>query len=150
MIIIFDRHINIKTAVASVFPEAAHGLCSFHMKNNVSSTYKNPDITTLFVKASRVYRTDEFTELMNELSIVKPKAFEKLIDDDVRKWSCAYCLVRRYDLMTTNIAESMNSALRHACKLPITPFMASIRAMLQKWFNNRRISAERTDTSLTR
>ena len=150
MIIISDRHISIKNAVASVFPEASQCLCSFHMKNNVSSTYKNPDVTTLFVKASRVYRTDEFTKFMDELSIVKPKAFEKLIDDDVRKWSRAYSQVRRYDLMTTNIAESMNSALRHAHKLPITPLMESIHAMLQKWFNNRRISAERIDTPLTR
>ena len=68
-----------------MFSEAVHGLCSFHMKNNVSSTYKNPNVTTLFVKASRVYCTDEFTELMEELSIVKSKVFEKLIDDDVRK-----------------------------------------------------------------
>ena len=85
MIIILDRHISIKNAVASVFPKAAHGLCVFHMKNNANSTYKNPDVTTLFVKASRVYCIDEFTELMKELSIVKPKAFEKLIDGDVRK-----------------------------------------------------------------
>ena len=68
-----------------MFPEAAHGLCGFHMKNNVNSTYKNLDVTTLFVKASRVYRTDEFMKLMEELSIVKPKAFEKLMDDDVHK-----------------------------------------------------------------
>ena len=88
-----------------------------------------------------MYRTDEFMELMDELSIVKQKAFEKLIDDDVRKWSRVYCPVQRYDLMTTNIAKSMNSALRHARKLPITSLMESIRAMLQKWFHNRRISA---------
>ena len=94
MIIISDRHICIKNAVASVFPEAAHGLCGFHMKNNVSSTYKNPDVTTLFVNASRVYRTDEFTKLMDELSIVEPKAFEKLIVDDVRKWFRVYYPVR--------------------------------------------------------
>ena len=53
------------------------------MKNNINSTYKNPDVTTLFVKASSVYCTDEFTKFMDELSIVKPKAFEKLIDDDM-------------------------------------------------------------------
>ena len=61
MIIILDRHISIKNAVASVFPEVAYGLYGFHMKNNVSNTYKNLDVTTLFVKASRVYRTDKFT-----------------------------------------------------------------------------------------
>ena len=132
MIIISDRYISIKNAIASMFPEATHGLFSFHMKNNISSTYKNPDVTTLFVKASRVYRTDEFTELIDKLSIVKSKAFEKLMDDDVRKWSRAYCPVRRYDLMTTNIAESMNSTLRHARKLLIIPLMESIHAMLQK------------------
>ena len=42
---------------------------------------------------------------MDELKILKSKAYEKLIDDDVRKWSRAYCLVRRYDLMTTNIVD---------------------------------------------
>ena len=50
--------------------------------------------------------------------------------------------------MTTNIAELMNSALRHARKLPITSLIKSICAMLQKWFHNRRISAERTATPL--
>ena len=58
--------------------------------------------------------------------------------------------VRRYDLITINIAESMNSTLKHARKLPITPLMESIHAMVQKWFNNRRIFAERTDTPLTK
>ena len=91
MIIISNRHINIKNVIASVFPKVAHGLCGFHMKNNVTNTYKNPDVTTLFVKASRVYRTDEFTELMEKLSIIKSKAYEKLMDDYVCKWSRAYC-----------------------------------------------------------
>ena len=36
MIIILDRHISIKNAISSVFSKAAHGLCGFHMKNNVS------------------------------------------------------------------------------------------------------------------
>ena len=73
MIIISDRHISIKNVIASVFSEAAHDLCGFHMKNNVSSTYKNPDVTTLFVKVSKVYRTNEFTKLIDELSIVKDR-----------------------------------------------------------------------------
>ena len=85
MIIISNRHISIKNAIASVFPKAAHSFCGFYMKNNVNSTYKNPDVTTLFVKASRVYRTDEFREPKEELSIVKSKAFNKLNEDDVRK-----------------------------------------------------------------
>ena len=132
MIIISDRHIGIKNVVADVFPEVAHSLCGFHIKNNVSNTYKNPHVTTLFMNASRLYHKDDFIDLMKELKVVKPKAFDKLIDEDVRKWSCAYCPVRKYSLMTTNITKSMNSTLRHAHKLPITPFMESIRVILQK------------------
>ena len=63
------------------------------MKNNVSNTYKNPDVTTLFVNALRVFRRYKFREFMEELSIVKPTVFDKLIKNDVRKWSCAYNLV---------------------------------------------------------
>ena len=100
-----------------MFLDATHGLCDFHMKNNVSNTYKNPHVTTLFVNRSKVYRTDEFRKLMEELMVVKEKAFDKLMEDDVRKWSHAYYLVRQDNLMTTNIANSMNSALRYACKL---------------------------------
>ena len=51
--------------------------------------------------------------------------------------------------MTTNIAELMNSALRHGHKLPIIPLMESVRVILQKWFHDKRILAERTATSLT-
>ena len=106
LIIILDQHISIKIVVVAVFLEAVHGLCYFHMKNNVSNTYKNPNVTTLFVNALRVYRRDEFRKLMQELMVVKLKALEKLMEDDVRKWTRAYCPVRRYDLMITNIAES--------------------------------------------
>ena len=68
-----------------MFLKATHGLCNFHMKNNVSNIYKNPHVTTLFMNASRVYRKDDFMDLMKELMVVKEKAFDKLIEDDIRK-----------------------------------------------------------------
>ena len=135
--------------ITTVFSEATHGFCGFHMKNNVNITYKNPHVTTLFVNASRVYHRDKFSELMEELMVVKPNAFVKLMEDDVRKCPGAYYPVQRYNLMTTNIVESINSTLRHACKLPITPLMESIRDMLQTWFHVMRNEAERITTPLT-
>ena len=85
MIIILDQHISIKNTIAAVFPEVTHSLCDFHMKNNVNNTYKNPNVTTLYLNAFRVYCIDEFRKLMGELNIVKPKVFNKLIKDDVHK-----------------------------------------------------------------
>ena len=99
-----------------MFSKVAHGLCGFHMKNNVSNTYKNPHVTTPFVNVSRVYRKDDFMDLMKELMVVKKNLFDKLIEANVCKWSRAYCPIRRYSLMTTNINELINSTLRYAHK----------------------------------
>ena len=40
--------------------------------------------------------------------------------------------------MTSNIAENINSILRHARKLPICSLIEFIRDRLQKWFYERR------------
>ena len=88
--------------ITTVFSEATHGFCGFHMKNNVNITYKNPHVTTLFVNASRVYRKDEFIDLMKVLKVVKPKTHD---DNDVCKWSLAYYLVRRYSLITVECGD---------------------------------------------
>ena len=59
-------------------------------------------------------------------------------------------LVQRYSLITTNIAESMNSTLRHAYKLPITPLVEFIRAMMHGRFYDKRNVVERLETILTK
>jgi hypothetical protein len=52
-------------------------------------------------------------------------------------------------MMTTNIAESMNSALLAIRKLPITSIAEFIRDLLQRWFHDRRSNARETPTFLT-
>ena len=51
--------------------------------------------------------------------------------------------------MTTNIAESMNSALRFARKLPICTCVEFVRSRRQKWFNDRRNHALTSTCPLT-
>ena len=47
LILIFNHHISIKNAVEEVFPNAAHGLCDFHMKRNLKK-YINETVTDIF------------------------------------------------------------------------------------------------------
>ncbi|KAJ4723136.1 Transposase, MuDR, MULE transposase domain protein [Melia azedarach] len=56
---------------------------------------------------------------------------------------------RQYDLLTTNIAESMNSLLRHARSLPIIPLVDYTRSHVQRWFYERREQATAKDAILT-
>ena len=52
-------------------------------------------------------------------------------------------------MMTTNIAESINSCLLAIRKLPITSIAEFIRDLLQRWFHDRRSNAREMATFLT-
>ena len=123
----FDHHISIKNAVEEVFPNAAHGLCDFHMKRNLKK-YSNEKVIDIFQYASRVYHTKTFKAQMKELKNINQKAYIELIEADFHKWSRAYSPIRRYWLMTSNIAKSMNNVLRHARKLLVTTLVEFICA----------------------
>ena len=61
LMLISDRHKSIEMAVNKVFPLSAHGLCGFHMKQNIIGKYKkNKKVIKLFELASRVYWIFDF------------------------------------------------------------------------------------------
>ena len=78
-----------------------------------------------------------------------PKAYRKLTELGIKRWSHAFCPVRCYELMTSNIAENINSVLRHARKLPICSLIEFIRDRLQKWFYERHENAASTKKPLS-
>ena len=45
MCIISDRHSSIEKAVSKIFPGAAHGICMYHLLNNLKSTFKKSEST---------------------------------------------------------------------------------------------------------
>ena len=66
------------------------------------------------------------------------------------KWSRAYSPKRRYGMMTTNIAESLNKCMMKARRFSITIAHEFLRHMLQKWYNDRRCYAEKLRSSVTK
>ncbi|KAL4017394.1 hypothetical protein IC575_020946 [Cucumis melo] len=53
-------------------------------------------------------------------------------------------------MMTTNIAESMNSILKEPRDLPIASFLENVRALLQRWFWERREEGIKVTSTLTK
>ncbi|KAL0540867.1 hypothetical protein IC582_020887 [Cucumis melo] len=53
-------------------------------------------------------------------------------------------------MMTTNIAESMNSILKEPRDLPIASFLENVRALLQRWFWERREEGIKVTPTLTK
>ncbi|GKB29037.1 hypothetical protein Tco_0868438 [Tanacetum coccineum] len=58
-----------------------------------------------------LYTHDEFTTNMNTLQVVQPDAYQKLYLAGLQRWSRAYCLLVRYNYMTSNGVESVNELL---------------------------------------
>ncbi|XP_022895264.1 uncharacterized protein LOC111409450 [Olea europaea var. sylvestris] len=66
----------------------------------------------------------------------------------VEYWSRAHFNGIRYNTMTTNNAESLNSLLRSAREFPILALIEYIREKMQSWFHDRRIDAKKCTSYL--
>ncbi|XP_044500271.1 uncharacterized protein LOC123221497 [Mangifera indica] len=148
--IISDRHHSIIAAVANVMPHARHGFCNFHIKGNMRSQFKNTKhIEGLFWRAAKAYRLTDFQAAMNRIARVNPAAATYLTDIGYDRWARAHFGGWRYNIMTTNIAESFNALTRTARALPITILVEFLRSTLQHWFFNRRNMAGQRSHPLT-
>ncbi|CAA7031775.1 unnamed protein product [Microthlaspi erraticum] len=135
---ISDRHFSIGKALAKVYPRASHGICIHHMLNNVISYFHGKGVVGLVEKASKAYRVVNFQKMMIDVCAISPEVGKYLLEADVRKWACCLFGGFRYDIRTTNPAESLNSALRSPREFPVIPLLDSIREMLTRWFYQRR------------
>ncbi|XP_044500237.1 uncharacterized protein LOC123221453 [Mangifera indica] len=148
--IISDRHHSIIAAVANVMPHARHGFCNFHIKGNMRSQFKNTKhIEGIFWRAAKAYRLTDFQAAMNRIARVNPAAAIYLTDIGYDRWARAHFGGWRYNIMTTNIAESFNALTRTARALPITILVEFLRSTLQHWFFNRRNMAGERSHPLT-
>ncbi|KAA0067351.1 MuDRA-like transposase [Cucumis melo var. makuwa] len=145
-----DRKTCFAKGISSIFPSAFHGLCVQHLSQNLHDKYKNDTVATLFYNASRTYRESTFVEAWRHLLAFPNGSGKYLNDVGIARWSRVHCLGRRYNMMTTNIAESMNSILKEPRDLPIASFLEYVRALLQRWFWERREEGIKVTSTLTK
>ena len=134
--IISDRHASITKACDTVFPNCFHGYCCRHLMMNCNLKLKKPK--ALFWKVCKAYTTEDFDKAIAELRASRPEAVNKLEKAGIDKWSRAYCTGKRYNYLTSNSAESINSLTRHVRRVPITMLMEYYRRLLQDWYFLRR------------
>ncbi|XP_019241288.1 PREDICTED: uncharacterized protein LOC109221278, partial [Nicotiana attenuata] len=137
-----DRHKAIANGIAKVFPECYHGICIYHLEKNLKQRRVRNTVINLFQSAARVYLQSEFDDFMSQIAAVDKKTFNYLMEEPPRRWARSHCPRRRYDMLTTNIVESMNNVLRRSRELPILTMMDFIQEKLQSWFYERRTLAE--------
>ena len=150
VMLVSDRHAGIFAGMEAIFPDAAHGVCAYHLSQNLKRFCKQrDDVIKLYFRATYMYRVEEFDHEMAELKATHRKVYDELLEVGVEKFSRVHSPRKRYHMMTTNIAESINSCLLAIRKLPITSIAEFIRDLLQRWFHDRRSNAREMPTFLT-
>ncbi|XP_022883447.1 uncharacterized protein LOC111400259 [Olea europaea var. sylvestris] len=141
LVFVSDRKNSISNAIARIFPQSRHGYCIWHLEKNLVQRYNNASVIFLFKRATRTSRIEEFERLMRQICRVSARAYGYLERAGFSFWSRALFVGQRYNILTNNNAESLNSMLRHARSLPITCLVEHIRQTMQKWFHECQISA---------
>ncbi|XP_059280955.1 uncharacterized protein LOC132034577 [Lycium ferocissimum] len=121
--IISDRHKSIANSVSRIFEHAHHGLCMKHLGDNLRKNFQCGDSLHVYYDAVKAYGYQKFNEHFQQLRNKCPKAANCLEFD---KWSRAYFLANSFDVLTTNIAESLNSMLRDETEYPVTALFTFI------------------------
>lgn len=89
-------------------------------------------------KAARAFKLSEFNTAFNEIKNINASCADYLISIGFEHWARAHFSGNRYNIMTSNVAETWNSVLREAREFPIVALVEYIRAKLMTWFAERR------------
>ncbi|XP_057811879.1 uncharacterized protein LOC131026126 [Salvia miltiorrhiza] len=149
LLIVSDQHISIANAIRNEFPNATHGLCYYHLQNNLK--HYDKAVVEVYRQAAFAYEKSDFNRAMNALKVMKRAAYDKLMGIGPEKWARSMCPmpVRRYSFMTSNAAEAFNSRLLWARRLPICSMLEAIRIVIEKWFSERLRAAQQIEQGLT-
>lgn len=149
LVMISDRHCSIGEAIKKVYPSAHHGICTYHLLKNVTGEPGGRKVRRLVKTASKAYTRAEFNVIFAEIRRQNKAMGVYLEKANALMWSRAYFPGDKYDITTSNSAESINSVFRKPCELPIVSLIEAIRNTLTRWFFERRESGAKLTSSLT-
>ncbi|CAN7092078.1 unnamed protein product [Brassica rapa subsp. narinosa] len=103
----------------------------------------------LVAKAARTFRMQDFYIIFNDIKNMDARCAEYLLEIGLEHWARAHFPGNRYNIMTSNLAESWNAVLREAREFPVIPLIDFIRTKLTEWFATRREAANKNKGSVT-
>ncbi|KAF3622644.1 hypothetical protein FXO38_25760 [Capsicum annuum] len=142
-----DAHISIVNAFSHVYSHAHHGLCMRRFTKNLYVNQHCGEHLYLFYAVAKAYSLDdEFSEHFEELKNIYPEVAHVLENVfSFEKWSKAHFLGNRYDVMTTNITESLNSMLIDEREYPMSYIFNSISRKFGQKFRERHTFVDGTN-----
>ncbi|XP_019227856.1 PREDICTED: uncharacterized protein LOC109209123 [Nicotiana attenuata] len=81
LIFLSDRHQAIAYAITKVYPESHHGICIYHLEQNLKRRKVKSEVIKLFQTTARVYRRKEFDLYMSDIAKVDKKTYDYLMEE---------------------------------------------------------------------
>ncbi|KAI0501638.1 hypothetical protein KFK09_016583 [Dendrobium nobile] len=116
--IISDRHAGLVRGCREIFPNVVHRHCLRHLRENFKKAIRQMglgDVEFLCHKMYAAGNTDDkefFIRCMEDMKRIKVDIHQWIVDRDVSRWSLTNDGGFRYEVMTTNAAESFNGVLK--------------------------------------
>ncbi|XP_060966965.1 uncharacterized protein LOC115720511 [Cannabis sativa] len=151
--IISDRHESIAKSVKMIFPNLMHGVCCFHLFQNIKSRFRKggDELRDAFYCAAKAYNLANFEGFMKEIDTIDNRIRPYLTNEvGLNKWTRVYSTNKRYSTMTSIISESVNSALKEVRELPIGTLLECLRCLVQRWSWTNKNRALATLTTLAK
>ena len=105
----------------------------------MKSKFRCRDVMGANWKALDMYRVEQFQSYMLVISQRYPRVAEYLEHQvGFDKWSQCHFPRMRYNITTTNVAESLNNMLLTARNFPYITLLDVIQGKMSKWWNKRR------------
>ncbi|CAE6074247.1 unnamed protein product [Arabidopsis arenosa] len=149
LVFVSDRAPTIAKALSDLYPLSHHGICTYHLGNNIKTKFGSQSFLPLVEAAAKAYTYQAFAEVFNDIRISNSNLAAYLEEADLRKWARCFAPSHRYNIMTTNIAESLNSMLKEPRELPVLSLLETMRLTLTTWFHERREKAAKHNKRLT-
>ncbi|KAK1379328.1 hypothetical protein POM88_026072 [Heracleum sosnowskyi] len=141
--VISDRHSGILAAMQKsgwCEPHDHHRFCVRHLAANFIATHRKSGLKDKVVQLAYQVHPKKFELLWNQLITIEPRTTDWFETRPVMKWSLAFDEGKRFGIMTINHAESWNTAILDARKLPITSLVKELFGKIVEYFDKRRVA----------
>ncbi|XP_077230123.1 uncharacterized protein LOC143863321 [Tasmannia lanceolata] len=144
-----DRMKGLPRAVAEALPGSYHFYCIHHLSANFHGKFKSEDLRKLFMNAAYSLREGAFKDAMESIKTMSKSAEKWISEIPKQNWASSYFEGCRYNVLTTNAAESFNALLKGARELPIAALVEQTRWKLSDFFQYRQKAGTNWTTRLT-
>lgn len=139
LVFMSDRHNLIYTALRSEYSLAKHRSCAVHLYRNIKARFrKHKGLPLLVLQAALAYTVHDFRKRFSEIEARIPLCATYQRGIGISHWTRTYFQGQRYNIMSSNVEESLNAALAKALEFPIVSMVEAIRMMIMHWFYERR------------